>query len=293
MLRGYAHQFGEGSDATSAAWPRSCWCSRPPAPRLPPPPGCRTRRTTRVSVIDVGTLAVVATIAVGRRPRGLVFSPDIATLYVCASDSDAVQVLDVGDAQDRRRSALGRRSRVLRSRSGGALSLHRQRGRCARPPWSTRRTRRVVAQIDVGVEPEGMAISHDGRWAVTTSETTNMVHWIDTATTRGRRQHPGRPAAALRAVHRRRQAAVGDVRDRRGRRGDRRRQPHRWCTRSASPSRACRRDLIQPVGIRLSPRRQDGLRGAGAGQSRRGGRYHHLRGRRNTCWSAAASGSST
>ena len=42
--------------------------------------------------------------------------------------------------------------------------------------------RRVVAQIEVGVEPEGMAISHDGRWAVTTSETTNMVHWIDTAT---------------------------------------------------------------------------------------------------------------
>jgi PQQ-dependent catabolism-associated beta-propeller protein len=26
-----------------------------------------------------------------------------------------------------------------------------------------------------------MAVSHDGRWAVTTSETTNMVHWIDTA----------------------------------------------------------------------------------------------------------------
>ena len=38
-----------------------------------------------------------------------------------------------------------------------------------------------MAQIDVGVEPEGMAVSHDGRWAVTTSETTNMVHWIDTA----------------------------------------------------------------------------------------------------------------
>ena len=42
--------------------------------------------------------------------------------------------------------------------------------------------RRVVAQIEVGVEPEGMAVSHDGRWAVTTSETTNMVHWIDTVT---------------------------------------------------------------------------------------------------------------
>jgi PQQ-dependent catabolism-associated beta-propeller protein len=36
--------------------------------------------------------------------------------------------------------------------------------------------------VDVGVEPEGMAVSPDGRWAVNTSETTNMVHWIDTRT---------------------------------------------------------------------------------------------------------------
>jgi PQQ-dependent catabolism-associated beta-propeller protein len=40
----------------------------------------------------------------------------------------------------------------------------------------------VVAQIDVGVEPEGMAVSPDGGLAVNTSETTNMVHWIDTRT---------------------------------------------------------------------------------------------------------------
>ena len=39
--------------------------------------------------------------------------------------------------------------------------------------------RKLVAQIDVRVEPEGMAVSHDGKWAITTSETTNMVHWID------------------------------------------------------------------------------------------------------------------
>ncbi len=43
-------------------------------------------------------------------------------------------------------------------------------------------TRKVLAQIDVGIEPEGMAVSPDGRLAVTTSETTNMVHWIDTKT---------------------------------------------------------------------------------------------------------------
>ncbi|MEM8579538.1 MAG: PQQ-dependent catabolism-associated beta-propeller protein, partial [Pseudomonadota bacterium] len=41
-------------------------------------------------------------------------------------------------------------------------------------------TRKVVAQIDVGIEPEGMAVSPDGKIAITTSETTNMAHWIDT-----------------------------------------------------------------------------------------------------------------
>ena len=43
-------------------------------------------------------------------------------------------------------------------------------------------SRKVVAQIDVGVEPEGMAVSPDGKIAITTSETTNMAHWIDTET---------------------------------------------------------------------------------------------------------------
>jgi PQQ-dependent catabolism-associated beta-propeller protein len=43
-------------------------------------------------------------------------------------------------------------------------------------------TGEVVAQIDVGVEPEGMAVSPDGKIAITTSETTNMAHWIDTET---------------------------------------------------------------------------------------------------------------
>jgi PQQ-dependent catabolism-associated beta-propeller protein len=40
----------------------------------------------------------------------------------------------------------------------------------------------VIAQIDVGVEPEGLAVSPDGKIVVVTSETTNMVHWIDTKT---------------------------------------------------------------------------------------------------------------
>jgi len=35
----------------------------------------------------------------------------------------------------------------------------------------------VLAEVPVGVEPEGMAVSPDGRFVVNTSETTNMAHF--------------------------------------------------------------------------------------------------------------------
>ena len=43
-------------------------------------------------------------------------------------------------------------------------------------------THQVLAEITVGVEPEGMGISPDGSTVVNTSETTNMAHFIDTET---------------------------------------------------------------------------------------------------------------
>jgi PQQ-dependent catabolism-associated beta-propeller protein len=40
----------------------------------------------------------------------------------------------------------------------------------------------AVTEVPVGVEPEGMGISPDGKVLVNTSETTNMAHFIDTET---------------------------------------------------------------------------------------------------------------
>ncbi len=40
----------------------------------------------------------------------------------------------------------------------------------------------VLAEVPVGVEPEGMGLSPDGKVLVNTSETTNMAHFIDTTT---------------------------------------------------------------------------------------------------------------
>jgi PQQ-dependent catabolism-associated beta-propeller protein len=43
-------------------------------------------------------------------------------------------------------------------------------------------SRQPVSEIPVGVEPEGVGVSRDGKWVVNTSETTNMAHFIDTDT---------------------------------------------------------------------------------------------------------------
>ena len=40
----------------------------------------------------------------------------------------------------------------------------------------------IIDDIPVGVEPEGMGLTNDGKTLVNTSETTNMAHFIDTGT---------------------------------------------------------------------------------------------------------------
>ncbi|MDF3530800.1 hypothetical protein HKX61_19020, partial [Sulfitobacter sp. M77] len=47
-----------------------------------------------VSVIDTDSLEVIQTYETGERPRGITFSNDFSRVYICASDSDAVQVMD-------------------------------------------------------------------------------------------------------------------------------------------------------------------------------------------------------
>src|SRR5947208_13029315 len=47
-----------------------------------------------VTVIDAATRAVVGTIKVGKRPRGVAVSPDGRTVYVSNSNSDSLSVID-------------------------------------------------------------------------------------------------------------------------------------------------------------------------------------------------------
>ncbi|EJT85174.1 hypothetical protein PPS11_11936 [Pseudomonas putida S11] len=190
----------------------------------PPPPRVSNEKDNSLSLIDMQTLQVTETLPVGQRPRGLLLSHDNTLLYICASDSDRVQVMDVAtrkiikelpSGKDPEQFALHPNDRWLYvSNEDDALVT-----------VIDTQTDKVLGQIDVGIEPEGMAVSPDGKWAVNTSETTNMLHWIDTSTQTLADSTPGGPAAALRRVQPGRLAAVGLGRDRRHGDHPRRGQP--------------------------------------------------------------------
>ena len=117
-----------------------------------------------LSVIDTATLEVTRTIPTGERPRGIAFSHDHSRLYICASDSDAVQVMDPVSGE------------ILFDLPSGEdpeqFVLHPD----DRHLWIANEDDAVTTVVDVET------VSPDGATVVTTSETTNMAHWIDTAT---------------------------------------------------------------------------------------------------------------
>ena len=52
-------------------------------------------KSNTVSVVDGDKLEVVATIKVGRRPRGITFNEDMTQIFVCVGDDNRLAVIDV------------------------------------------------------------------------------------------------------------------------------------------------------------------------------------------------------
>ena len=96
-------------------------------------------KAATISVIDGASLKVTATWPVGKRPRGLLLSKDGRYLYVCASDANAVQIVDRATASSKaaewRRQGLkvGFTNGCFDLLHPGHISLLRQaRGACDR-----------------------------------------------------------------------------------------------------------------------------------------------------------------
>lgn len=159
-------------------------------------------RSGTLTVIDGPTRKVQATVALGKRPRGIKVSPDGKLAYVALSGSpiagpgvdesklppadkgaDGIGVLDlvsmkllrvlrgVSDPEQLAVSADGRKLYVASEDTGRGIILDAATGR-------------QLASLVVGGEPEGVTLSPDGRVVYMTSEEDHQVAVIDTKSDR-------------------------------------------------------------------------------------------------------------
>lgn len=155
-------------------------------------------RSGDLTVIDGPGRSVIATIALGKRPRGMKISPDGKRLYVALSGSpiappgtdedslppadkgaDGIGVVDldqlnlvtvlrgVSDPEQLAISADGRKLYIASEDTGQAVVMDAQSGQ-------------QLAVMPVGGEPEGVTLSPDGRWVYMSSEEDHQIAVIDT-----------------------------------------------------------------------------------------------------------------
>ncbi len=159
-------------------------------------------RSGDLSVIDGASREVLATLPLGKRPRGLKLSPDGKLLYVALSGSpisppgtdpstlppadkgaDGIGVVDldrielvnvlrgVSDPEQLAVSADGRKLYIASEDTGQAVVMDAV-------------SAEVLASMPVGGEPEGVTLSPDGRWVYMSSEEDHQIAVIDTSTDR-------------------------------------------------------------------------------------------------------------
>ena len=97
-------------------------------------------------------------------------------------DDDTIEIIDTKTHEIVGTLPSGPDPGAVRPAPDGKTALRRQRGRQHGHRHRPRASARSIGEIQVGVEPEGMGVSPDGKILVNTSETTNMAHFIDTAT---------------------------------------------------------------------------------------------------------------
>jgi len=155
-------------------------------------------RSGDLSVIDPATHEVIATVPLGKRPRGIHASPDGRTIYVALSGSpiagpgvdesklpppdkkaDAIGVFDVGENKLLRLIHAGSDPEEFDLSKDGTLLF------CSNEDVGLTSvveiaTGNVLASIPVGPEPEGVTTSPDGKLVFVTSEQGGTVAVIDT-----------------------------------------------------------------------------------------------------------------
>ena len=152
-----------------------------------------------LTVVDASTDAVLATIPLGKRPRGIAVSPDRRTLYVALSGSPpAGPGVDEKSLPPPDRAADGigvvdlRAGKLVKVLPGGSDPEQVAVSRDGRQLFVANEDAAQLSVIDValgrvaetfkiGAEPEGVSVSPDGRLVYVTSEGDGAVFVVDVA----------------------------------------------------------------------------------------------------------------
>ena len=156
-------------------------------------------RSGDLSIIDGGTHEIIATIPLGKRPRGIHASPDGRTIYVALSGSpiappgidestlpppdksaDAIGVVDVRENKVVRFIHAGSDPEEFDLSKDGTL-LYCSNEDVGLASIVEIATGKVLETIPVGPEPEGVTTSPDGKFIFVTSEQGGTITVIDAA----------------------------------------------------------------------------------------------------------------
>src|SRR5258708_6874546 len=157
-------------------------------------------RSGDLTVIDSSTLQVIATVPLGKRPRGIHASQNHRFLYIALSGSPlAGPGVDESKLPPADKSADGigvfdvQRNKLVRIIQSGSdpenFDLTKD-GRTiivsneddGKASFVDVATGKVVKSVPVGEEPEGVKLSPNGKFVYVTSENTGTISAIDVAT---------------------------------------------------------------------------------------------------------------
>ena len=180
-----------------------CKSTNPPVASIPESTGPRIYVTNEVSgdlsVIDVGTLKVIATVPLGKRPRGIHSSPDHKTLYVALSGTP-IAGPDVDESTlpppDKSADGIGvydvAQNKMLRIIPGGSDPENFDISKDGKQLYISNEdisamsivdvaTGKVLNTIKMGGQPEGVKTSPDGKQVFITSEEDGTIAVLDPA----------------------------------------------------------------------------------------------------------------
>ena len=182
----------------------ACGSASTPPATSPPTPTVRVYVTNEASgnltVIDASTQSVIATAPLGKRPLGIVVSPDKKSLYVALSGSpnarprvdrktlpppdrsaDGIGEVDADTYKIKRIIRTGSDPEHLAVSSDGKR-LYVTNEDASRLSVVDAHSGEIVAMVKVGEGPEGVAVRPDDKVVYMTSEADGAVFAIDTAT---------------------------------------------------------------------------------------------------------------